>query len=287
LSSNMQKSPKETRREFLKKIGVGAAALWGGSLFPLRLSSGSDRKPHESKSRVVIARDERLFLEEGKLPQEPTAALVHKALSVLTDKRTPEAAWKSLFSAKDIVGVKVNSLCGARAGTRPEVVRGIVKGLQMAGVKEIYIWDRSRAELRRAGFLPGTWDGARVVATDAPGLGYEGHIEFAGKVGSCFSTIISRLATAIINVPVLKDHDLAGVTLGMKNFFGAIHNPNKYHDNNCDPYIADLMTHRFIKGKLRLTAGRPIPGIIRNGPGITPGFWPAPTRWPWMLQAGV
>jgi uncharacterized protein (DUF362 family) len=273
----MKKSPKETRRDFLKKIGVSAAALWGGSLFSPSLSSCSDEASHRRKSRVVVARDERLVLQDGKLPQEPATQLVHKAVSVLTDGRTPEAAWKRLFSAKDIVGIKVNSLSGARAGTRPEVVKGIVQGLQMAGVKEIYIWDRSEMELRRAGFPPGRWNGARIMATDTSGLGYERDIEFAGEVGSCFSRIISRLVTAIVNVPVLKDHDLAGVTLGMKNFFGAIHNPNKYHGDNCNPFIADLMTHRFIKDKLRLTICDGTMAICSGGPAY-PGHHP---QWAW------
>ncbi len=278
----MGKGLQPSRREFLKQVGAGAAALWGGPLFSLGLSSCSDRTPNNRKSRVVIVRDERLVLEEGKLPQGPTAELVSEALCALTDKRTPEEGWKSLFSSKDIVGIKVNSLSGARAATRPEVVKGIVRGLQMAGVKEIYIWDRSGAELRRAGFFVGSWDGARVVATDTQGLGYERNIEFAGEVGSCFSRIISHLVTAIVNVPVLKNHDLAGVTLGMKNFFGAIHNPNKYHDNNCNPFIADLMTHRFIKDKLRLTICDGTTAICGGGPAY-PGHHP---NWAWNY-AGI
>jgi len=101
-------------------------------------------------------------------------------------------------------------------------------------------------------------------------------------VGSCFSNIISRLATAIVNVPVLKDHDLAGVTLGMKNFFGAIHNPNKYHDNNCNPFIADLVTHRFIKDKLRLTICDGSTAVCGGGPAY-PGHHP---NWAWNY-AGI
>jgi uncharacterized protein (DUF362 family) len=52
---------------------------------------------------------------------------------------------------------------------------------------------------------------------------------------------------------VLKDHGLAGVTAGMKNYFGAIHNPNKYHDFNCDPFVAEIFDHRLIKSKHRLS----------------------------------
>ena len=40
---------------------------------------------------------------------------------------------------------------------------------------------------------------------------------------------------------VLKDHDLAGVSLAMKNWYGVVHNPNKLHDDDCDPFVADLV----------------------------------------------
>ena len=40
---------------------------------------------------------------------------------------------------------------------------------------------------------------------------------------------------------VVKDHDLAGVSAGLKNWYGVIHNPNKYHDSCCDPYVADVV----------------------------------------------
>jgi hypothetical protein len=35
----------------------------------------------------------------------------------------------------------------------------------------------------------------------------------------------------------------------MKNYFGAIHNPNKYHDTNCDPFVAELFDTSLIKNK--------------------------------------
>jgi uncharacterized protein (DUF362 family) len=39
----------------------------------------------------------------------------------------------------------------------------------------------------------------------------------------------------------------------MKNYFGAIHNPNKYHDFNCDPFIAEVFDIGPVKQKHKLT----------------------------------
>ncbi|MCP4218818.1 MAG: DUF362 domain-containing protein [bacterium] len=97
------------------------------------------------------------------------------------------------------------------------------------------------------------------------GSGYSNDIEFSGSVGTCFSRIAERVDT-LISVPVLKDHDIAGVSIGMKNFYGAIHNPNKFHGNCCDPYVAEICNHRFIKDKLRLTVCDATRAQYNNGP---------------------
>ena len=67
----------------------------------------------------------------------------------------------------------------------------------------------------------------------------------------------------------------AGVTLGMKNFYGAIHNPNKYHDHGCDPYVVDVVAHPLIAKKWRLTVLEGVQAQYHAGPAAHPGFaWP-------------
>ncbi|MFH1623651.1 MAG: DUF362 domain-containing protein, partial [Pseudomonadota bacterium] len=134
-------------------------------------------------------------------------------------------------------------------------------------------WDRSTSELKRAGFkINVRGRGVRCFGTDM--VGYDRQPEIKGSIGSCFSKIVSTYCSALISVPVLKDHDLAGISISMKNFYGAIHNPNKYHDNNCDPYIADLNSHPYIKEKLRLVICDGIIGVYHGGPSYK-------ARWSW------
>ena len=101
------------------------------------------------------------------------------------------------------------------------------------------IWDRDTDELEHSGFhlatgetacnasAPTAWDTKTIWST-------------YGSVGSRLSKILTERCDALINVPVLKDHDGAGVTIALKNMYGVIHNPNKYHPNGCNPYVADL-----------------------------------------------
>lgn len=205
--------------------------------------------------RVAIARDDKLI--RGKLDEhgQLLRKLLDAAIQKVTQTADPAAAWRGLFTSQDRVGIKVNTLglC-----TQPAVVQAVAAGLQQAGIPagNIVIWDRFDVELAAAGFkLNKSATGVKCLGTDASqyGSGYEPQIETSGQIGSCFSRILTTMVDKLISVPVLKDHNLAGVSLGLKNFYGAIHNPNKYHDNNCDPYVADVVSHRYIGPRWKLT----------------------------------
>jgi uncharacterized protein (DUF362 family) len=68
-------------------------------------------------------------------------------------------------------------------------------------------------------------------------------------------------------MPVLKDHSLAGLSGGFKNMYGAVHNPNKYHDNNCDPYAAHVSNLAPIREKTRLIIIDAVNVQYNGGPG--------------------
>jgi uncharacterized protein (DUF362 family) len=61
----------------------------------------------------------------------------------------------------------------------------------------------------------------------------------------------------------------------LKNFFGAIHNPNKYHGNACDPYVADVYMLPPIQQKVRLTICDATTAQYEGGPSYMPQWaWP-------------
>ncbi len=257
-----------TRREFFEKVALGAFAAWGLASVPPSLLA-----EEPEASRVVVARSERLLTDEGVDIGE-ARRILDEGVSRLLGKDAP-SAWRSLFRPDDVVALKVNCL---GKPTDVQLTLALADAIESAGVPahRIIVWDRSDRELRSAGFrLNARGSGLQVRGTDNPASrGYSPFIQSAGSVGSLFSRILLNEATAIVSLPVLKDHDIAGVTLGMKNFFGAIHNPNKYHSNNCDPYIAELMTHPAIRGKLRLVVCDASMPQAHGGPAFDP-------RWDW------
>jgi len=261
---------QNSRRQFLAQVG----AVGAGTMLPTSRLVAAFGEATRPKSRVVVARDE--ALAHGRLNEhrDLLSKLLDAAMQRLTNAPDAAAAWRRVFDPGDRVGIKVNTL---GLSTQPAVVDAIVNGLKQAGVpdEKIIIWDRFDVELARAGYkLNKSSQGVQCRGTDAEqvGSGYERQIESSGRIGSCFSRIATHQIDVLISVPVLKDHNLAGASLGMKNFYGAIHNPNKYHDHNCDPYIVDVVSHRYIRDKWRLTVCDGTRAQYNAGPGRHPGF---------------
>lgn len=225
------------------------------------------------KSIVVIARSAKLKRQGNKLLKENARIFLNKALMKITGRSSAAAAWKTLFSPGEKVGIKLSCLPGRHLSTTKGLVMAVVDGLLSAGIKgqNIYVWERTNRELEKAGFIVGS-SRINIVGTDYfHGGGYSQRIEFAGSIGTCFSRVMDMVDVQI-NMPVLKDHDISGVSIGMKNFFGAIYNPNKFHGNNCDPYVADLCTHPLIKNRLRLTVCDASRIQVNNGPAFYPKY---------------
>lgn len=266
---------KKTRREFLIELISYFSGILGIKL--LNPKTSFNIKSSLPKSKVILSQSNKAFSDSFDVNINILKEMITNSIKLLTNSNSALSAWKSLFSPEDIVAIKVNTLSGKFLSSHPELVEVLVDRLKLSGVKEenIIIYDRTNAELKRAGFkinLEGR--GAKCFGTDTPGVGYDNEPTVIGSVGSCFSRIVSEFCTAIINVPVLKDHDLAGVSIALKNHFGSINNPNKCHPNNCDPYIADLNLHSFIKDKTRLIICDALLASYDDGPAYTSdGTW--------------
>jgi hypothetical protein len=159
--------------------------------------------------------------------------MLDRGLVALTGKRTAQAAWLSLVSTQDTVGVKVFTAPGPTSGTRRVVVEGVVEGLLAAGLppKRIVIWDKHLDDLRRAGFFHlAERYGVRVAGSAEAGYDEKTYYDTAllgklvwgdsefGKKGegigrkSFVSKLVSEQMTRIINVTPLLNHHEAGVS---------------------------------------------------------------------------
>ncbi len=227
----------------------------------------------EEKSPVVCAISPRLRRQEDDIPAEPVREYLGSAMQALTGKGDAAAAWGSLFARDETVGIKLSCLPGRKLSSSPGLTAAIIAGLLAAGLekKNIIVWERSSRELENAGYKISR-SGLKTMGSDElPGRGYGDRITVAGSVGTVFSDIMESI-DALISVPVLKDHDLAGVSIAMKNMYGAIFNPNKFHANRCDPFVADLCSHPLVRGKLRLSICDASRVQAHNGPAYFPRY---------------
>lgn len=264
----MGNAPHTGRREFLKKALSGAAVL-GVSGAPHLSAMGM--APAGAKSKVVIARDPQLRGGGSAVDPERMLGLLDRAMQTLFDRDHPAEAWKLVARPGDAVGLKVNTLGGRGISTNRELVDAVCERLQEAGIRpsDIVVWDRETREMERGGFRA-VVGGDRVQCFGTDQVDYEDDLSTWGSVGSRLSRILTRRTNVLISLPVLKDHDGAGVTLGLKNMYGVIHNPNKYHPDGCNPYIADVNMLPEIRARLRLTICDCTTAMYDGGPGYKP-----------------
>ncbi|MGA2898126.1 MAG: DUF362 domain-containing protein [Acidobacteriaceae bacterium] len=226
-----------------------------------------------AKSKVVIARDNLLRGTGSTVDSRRMLALLDRAMQTLFDRDHAIEAWSRLVRPGDKVGVKVNALGGRGLSSNLQLVEAICGRLQEAGIKagDIVVWDRDSVEMERSGFhLSMGGNGVQCFGTDR--VDYEQELVAHGSVGSRLSRILTQRCNVLINVPVLKDHDGAGVTIAMKNIYGVIHNPNKYHPNGCNPYIADLNMLPEIRSRMQLTICDATTAQYEGGPAYKPEY---------------
>jgi uncharacterized protein (DUF362 family) len=219
--------------------------------------------------RVVIVRSPGVWTAAGALDPAVLGRMFVRGFTALTDERESARAAAALFRPGDRVGIKVNTIGGKAISTRPETAQALAAWLVGGGIeaRNIVIWDRTTRELRDAAYAINTGrSGVRVFGTDADGAGYESDLTDHLDVGSLFSRILTELVSVSVSLAILKDHGLAGVTAGMKNYFGAIHNPNKYHDDRCDPFIAQVFDAPPVKARHRLTVIDALAVQFHRGP---------------------
>jgi len=226
-----------------------------------------------AKSKVVIAHDPMLRGTGTTVDSRRMLSLLDRAMQALFDRDNPIESWKKLVRPGDTVGLKVNALGGRGLSSNVQLVEAICERLQETGIKasDIVVWDRDSDEMEHVGFHVAT-GGNRVQCFGTDRVDYEQELAMYGSVGSRLSKILTQRCKVLINVPVLKDHDGAGVTIALKNMYGVIHNPNKYHPNGCNPYIADLNMMREIRSKMRLTICDATTACFEGGPGYKPEY---------------
>ena len=151
------------------------------------------------------------------------------------------------------------------ACTNPEVVKTLVELTLEAGAKDVIVTDNSTNSSTRCFIRSGIQEaakagGARVLLPNENKLK---KVPLKGewlKDWEVFSDYLE--ADKVINVPIAKHHSLSRLTLGMKNWLGAIGGPRNQLHQRLDEGMVDLAA--FFKPCLTVLDAYRI--LTRNGP---------------------
>lgn len=236
-----------SRRQFFKL--AGGAAIY--SLAPVSFSANAKE-------------DGRGFIAEAFSSKDPCDVVT------LTRKLFEASGGMSKFISKgDVVVIKPN-ISWARAPqlaatTNPEVLETVVVLCQEAGAKKVRIADHTIHEARNCFAVTGAAQIAQKTGADLvyPLSSLMKDMNLHGRrleVWPVFTPLVE--ADKVINLPVAKVHSISGLTLGMKNWIGAVGGRRSALHQDIHQSIVDLA--RFFKPTLTLIDAIRI--MISNGP---------------------
>ncbi|MFW6140654.1 MAG: DUF362 domain-containing protein [Acidobacteriota bacterium] len=207
-------------------------------------------------SKVIIVKTKNIYNAHRDINTEKLLNLYQRGFYLLTGFKDSKNSIPALFNTTKKTGIKINTIGGKNISTQPKVSLSLAHFLIEGGFQEndIIIWDRTNRELKDVDYkLNMNQKGIKIFGTDSNPIGYDKDLTIHRSIGSRFSAIQTNIISQSISLAILKDHGLAGITAGMKNYYGSIHNPNKYHDYNCNPFVADLFDSAPIRKKHKLT----------------------------------
>jgi uncharacterized protein (DUF362 family) len=211
---------------------------------------------------------------DGKVDSGAYRRLLEIGLIALSGAANLKSALAGILPG-GVVGFKTSCLARKFNSTPVALVDALTRMLIDGGfdANDLIVWERTSRELADAGFvLNASSQGVRFLGTDANGIGYAREFSTSGEVSSLVSRIMTDMVQHSVNLAVLKDHSVAGLSGGLKNMYGAIHNPNKFHANCCDPYCAHVNNLEPIRDKHRLTIIDAVRVQYDGGPGYMAQF---------------
>lgn len=153
------------------------------------------------------------------------------------------------------------------ANTNPHLVSRLVKLCFEAGAKKVVVFDNTCDTWTKAyansGIEKAAKDaGAVMVPGNKESYYQKVDIPKAKKLKSAKVHELILSSDVFINVPVLKHHSSADLTLSMKNLMGVVWDRRWWHVNNLHQCIADFTSYR--KPDLNVIDGYRV--MMRNGP---------------------
>lgn len=261
-------------------------------------TSGKLGIPGPYPGRVVAVEHPGSILS-GTYQAQPIQAMMDKGMRELTGAPSWVDAWRVFAQPGDVVGIKVSPVGGKKLCSDPTVLNRVIDGLREAGVRprDIVVFNRYRDEMLACGFQKWIPPGVRITwavpAYDEVQLGMDGYdpdvfmdmalikpgqdIKDDHVRRSYAVQILTKQINKMINLPVLKHHQSAGVTIALKNMsHGLVNNVNRSHTtptlNACGMFIPAVVNLPVIRQKAVLHICDGVKAAYHGGPGGNPKY---------------
>jgi uncharacterized protein (DUF362 family) len=269
-SGNSAAKERMTRREAMLQLlrlttagaGTAAAALWLSkhSALPVSTAAANARRDHTVESNAALPE---VVVVQGDGPNATDPrALVRRAFDDL-------GGVGRFIAHGDVVVLKPNIAWDRTpeqaANTNPDLVAEVVKQCWQAGAKRVIVTDVSCNDAERCFHRSGIaaaarGEGAEVILPD-PSRFRE--VNLGGEILQSWQVFGPFLeADKVINLPIAKQHDLTGATLGFKNWYGILGGERNRLHQQIHQSLVDLAA--FMLPTLTLLDCYRV--LLRNGP---------------------
>ena len=203
-------------------------------------------------SRVVQTHHSGVWSDKQLVPNV-LRQMLDASITKLTGLNDAQEAWKALFRPNERIAIKVNAFSNSIIWTHVPLVTAVTQALQEAGIppEQIVLYDLFTHELETAGY-PINPDGPGVRCYGSDNLYNTPKVRVMGVPISLSDSLTG--CDALINMPVLKAHMMAGITFAMKNHYGSYKDPLLLHGVQMKE-VAALNALPEIKNRTRLIIG--------------------------------
>ena len=244
-----------TRRESIKKLLRVSGCLTFSGTTAFATNSAESGRPATANNGFMV---------------EGVGETSDYDVKELTRKTFEAAGGISKFISKgDVVVVKPNISWARRpemaASTNPTVMEAVIELCQEAGARKVRIADNTIHDVRRCFALTGAGMVAKKTGAELiyPRSSLMRRMKLQGNRLDIWPVFVPLVeADKVINLPVAKHHSLSVLTLGMKNWIGAVGGRrNKLHQ---DIHMTIVDLAQFFNPTVTLIDGIRI--MTRNGP---------------------
>ncbi len=261
-----------SRRTFIKETSE-LALVTGMALKPSRAENAPQSRVIEVYNPGAVS---------GRQVNKPVvSSMLKQGMESLTGSSVP---WSKFIDKNDRVGLKINTLGRPVLYTHHELIQVVIEELRAIGVKDdnIIVWDRHEAQMEACNFVLNLKGGVRTFGTERsslhedyfdPKVAYTSEFDEPerrkdGRVDSWMSTIFTQMCDKVINMAIIKDHGISGVTLCLKNLaYGLTENNSRFHGREyIGTFISEYCAMPIVREKVVLHMIDGLEGCYDQGP---------------------